>query len=62
MPGPAPPSHSGSPHAEPSFDASHIAVVVPAFNEARSIRSVIQGVLRQVRHVIVVDDGSTDGT
>lgn len=62
MPRPAHPSHPGSPHPEPPCDASHIAVVVPAFNEARTIRGVIQGALEQVRYVIVVDDGSTDGT
>jgi glycosyltransferase involved in cell wall biosynthesis len=38
------------------------AVVVPAFNEAATIRDVVAGVLRHVSVVIVVDDGSTDGT
>jgi len=38
------------------------AVVIPAYNEARSIRDVAQRALAQVPLVIVVDDGSTDGT
>jgi glycosyltransferase involved in cell wall biosynthesis len=39
------------------------AVVIPAFNEARTIRSVVQEVLAQgIERLIVVDDGSRDGT
>jgi len=37
-------------------------VVIPAFNEAATIRSLVQRVLAAVPDVIVVDDGSTDGT
>ena len=39
-----------------------IAVVVPALNEALRIRDVVQGALRHSPNVIVVDDGSDDGT
>jgi glycosyltransferase involved in cell wall biosynthesis len=39
-----------------------IAVVIPAYNERRTLRDLVERTLRQVRHVIVVDDGSTDGT
>jgi glycosyltransferase involved in cell wall biosynthesis len=38
------------------------AALIPAFNEARSIAEVVAGVREAVSHVIVVDDGSTDGT
>jgi glycosyltransferase involved in cell wall biosynthesis len=38
------------------------AAVIPAYNEAATIRNVVMEVLRHVPHVIVVDDGSTDGT
>ena len=38
------------------------AALIPAFNEARSIAGVIGGVRDLVDAVIVVDDGSTDGT
>jgi len=39
-----------------------LAVVIPAFNEARTIRSVVIGALRESPTVVVVDDASTDGT
>ncbi len=39
-----------------------IAVVIPAFNEARTIRDVAARALTQCDWVIVVDDASTDGT
>ena len=39
-----------------------VSVVVPAFNEEHSIKDVITSVPRYVDHVLVVDDGSTDGT
>jgi glycosyltransferase involved in cell wall biosynthesis len=43
---------------------SVLSVVVPAYNEAKTIASVLEKVLAQpsVREVIVVDDCSTDGT
>ena len=41
---------------------SRFAVLIPALNEARAIRSVVQSALNHADHVIVVDDGSTDGT
>lgn len=37
-------------------------VVIPAYNEAATVRDVAMGARRQCSHVIVVDDGSTDGT
>lgn len=39
-----------------------LAIVIPAYNESRTIRSVAERALRQCAQVIVVDDGSTDGT
>jgi glycosyltransferase involved in cell wall biosynthesis len=38
------------------------AALIPAFNEARTIRDVLDGLRGVVDHVLVVDDGSTDGT
>lgn len=38
------------------------AVVIPAYNEAATIRDVAQRARRQADLVIVVDDGSSDGT
>jgi glycosyltransferase involved in cell wall biosynthesis len=39
-----------------------VAVVIPAYNEAATIRAVAQDALAQLPHVVVVDDGSIDGT
>jgi glycosyltransferase involved in cell wall biosynthesis len=39
-----------------------VAVVIPAYNEARTIHDVTTRALAQLADVIVVDDGSTDGT
>jgi len=36
--------------------------VIPVFNERPTARDIAERALRQVAHVIMVDDGSTDGT
>ena len=36
--------------------------VIPAYNEVATIRDMASRALRQIKSVIVVDDGSTDGT
>ena len=43
-------------------DPAHVAVVIPALNEERAIRGVVESVLAVCPHVIVVDDGSSDAT
>jgi glycosyltransferase involved in cell wall biosynthesis len=43
------------------FDA-RVAVVVPAYNEARLVARTLDGIPRFVDHVVVVDDASTDQT
>jgi len=45
-----------------TLNAYDLAVVIPALNEERTIRAVVSGALQHTRTVIVVDDGSTDGT
>ena len=42
--------------------AQRICVVIPALNESLRIREVVEGALAQCRNVIVIDDGSDDGT
>ncbi|HWL93230.1 MAG TPA: glycosyltransferase family 2 protein [Phycisphaerae bacterium] len=39
-----------------------IAVVMPAYNEARNIRRTLAGLPDYVDHIVVVDDASTDDT
>ncbi len=39
-----------------------VAVLIPAFNEERTIHSVVERCLQHVEKVIVVDDGSSDNT
>lgn len=39
-----------------------VFIVIPAYNERRTIRQVVEAVLQQYSQVVVVDDGSTDGT
>jgi glycosyltransferase involved in cell wall biosynthesis len=42
--------------------AVHLAALIPAYNEARTIAAVVHGLAETLAHVIVVDDGSSDGT
>jgi glycosyltransferase involved in cell wall biosynthesis len=42
--------------------ASRTCVVIPALNEALRIREVVEGALAQCPNVLVIDDGSDDGT
>ncbi|MBO6838071.1 MAG: glycosyltransferase family 2 protein [Alphaproteobacteria bacterium] len=39
-----------------------LAVIIPAYNEERTIRAIADGALKATPHVIVIDDGSTDDT
>jgi glycosyltransferase involved in cell wall biosynthesis len=56
--------HSQPAHPQPTplLARDNIAVVIPALNEALRIRGVVEGALAQCDRVIVVDDGSDDGT
>src|SRR3989344_314568 len=42
--------------------SNEIIVIIPAFNEAETIGEVVKGVKMYADEVIVVDDGSSDGT
>jgi glycosyltransferase involved in cell wall biosynthesis len=46
----------------PQGERARVIAVIPAFNEVTTIRDVVDRALREVDRVIVVDDGSTDGT
>lgn len=43
-------------------DSKAIALVIPAYNEAATLRQVAEAALSRLPWVIVVDDGSTDAT
>lgn len=43
-------------------DSARVAAVIPAYNEAATVRAVVERTLSLVDAVYVVDDGSTDGT
>lgn len=45
-----------------SKDMARVAVVIPAYQEVATIRAVALGALREAQTVIVIDDGSSDGT
>ena len=51
-------------NASGSLTTACLAVVVPVYNEAATVANVVKTVLAQplVQELIVVDDGSTDGT
>ena len=54
----------GRRHTDFAWDKVKLSVVIPAYNEIRSAEALLRKV-REVRlnlEVIVVDDGSTDGT
>lgn len=50
------------PMMAPDRRIADIALVIPAYNEAATIRNLVERCLTLVRHVIVVDDGSSDDT
>jgi glycosyltransferase involved in cell wall biosynthesis len=44
------------------MDALRLCVVVPTYNNRQTLGAVLDGILRYTSSVIVVNDGSTDGT
>lgn len=41
---------------------TRVAVLIPAYNAARTLEPVVRGALEQNPNVVVIDDGSVDGT
>lgn len=48
--------------ADPAFEDWKVCVIIPTFNNAATVAGVIADVLKYTRHIIVVNDGSTDDT
>ena len=44
------------------IERNNVYIVIPALNEALRIRGVVEDALRECPNVIVIDDGSDDGT
>lgn len=42
--------------------SNNIAIIVPAFNEAKTIRALLKSILQYASQVIVINDASTDKT
>jgi len=45
-----------------SLDLAKIAAAIPAYQAAPSVGGVVRGTLAQLQEVLVIDDGSADGT
>ena len=63
---PAPPREAGAGQTPVSGRPERLSIIVPVYNEARTVRAVIDRLLTidlpVPREILVVDDGSTDGT
>ena len=44
------------------IDQLKVCVLIPTYNNERTLKRVIEGVLQYTTHVIVINDGSTDAT
>ncbi|HTN47262.1 MAG TPA: DUF2062 domain-containing protein [Flavipsychrobacter sp.] len=50
------------PQYEVQFEKNKACVLIPTYNNAQTIASVLESILQYTSHVIVVNDGSTDNT
>ena len=50
------------PMGEVSFFQEDLCVVVPTYNNAKTLGRVLEGILRYTSHILVVNDGATDET
>ncbi|MGL6075666.1 MAG: glycosyltransferase family 2 protein [Fimbriiglobus sp.] len=44
------------------MDSNRILVAIPVFNEAKHVRGVLEAVRKYAHCILMIDDGSTDGT
>jgi glycosyltransferase involved in cell wall biosynthesis len=52
----------GSPGAIAAVNRTTVAAIIPAYFEEKHVGDVVDRTLKQLDHVLVVDDGSTDAT
>lgn len=52
----------GSPAAAAAVNRATVAAVIPAYLEEKHIGDVVERTLKQLDHVLVIDDGSPDAT
>lgn len=45
-----------------SVKYNEVAIIIPAYNEGKSIKEVIDGIPHKYQNIVVVDDGSADDT
>lgn len=50
------------PLLQSTFDSLHCCVLIPTYNNAGTLKRVLDGVLNYTANIIVVNDGSTDHT
>jgi glycosyltransferase involved in cell wall biosynthesis len=50
------------PLLQSTFDSFHCCVLIPTYNNANTLKRVLDGVLNYTTNIIVVNDGSTDHT
>ena len=53
---------SAKPLFQSRFEALNCCVIVPTYNNERTLASVITGLKAYTHNIIVVNDGSTDAT
>ena len=46
----------------PGTEALSVCIIIPTYNNAKTLREVLEDALQQILPVIVVNDGSTDET
>ncbi|MDD5145558.1 MAG: glycosyltransferase family 2 protein [Candidatus Pacebacteria bacterium] len=55
-------SYNGLTNYSAELSIMRIYAIIPAYNEERNIGKVIEGIKKYTNNIIVVDDGSNDGT
>ena len=55
-------NHEDNPALQKRMEALHLCVVVPTYNNRKTIAGVVGDILKYTSNVIVVNDGSTDNT